>query len=266
MKPESRDLQQHFFDRMGDFGEVFRALEKIPDSLFMIKDADFRYIVMSRALREAIGLSAHQEVVGKTDFDLFPKIVAESYRQNDKLVIEGGRTLVDEVHAGGFVGGIPKWFYSSKYPLTGTDGSVIGLFTTNRRYEQVMGRDDDLNRLLPAIDHMSRHYPDSMTNAELARMCGFSESHFMRLFKERMNLTVRGFLEQVRMFHAIEAIKHSAAGIAEVAVECGFYDHSSFVKRFKVFTGTTPLKYRQAYQSEHRTGAAMALPKVSTLE
>ena len=53
----------------------------------MIKNLDYRYIYMSRALREAINLPPGQEVVGRTDFDLSPKIIAESFRQNDLLVL-----------------------------------------------------------------------------------------------------------------------------------------------------------------------------------
>jgi len=259
VKTASRDIQGGFFAEIGDFCEVLRAMEQSPDSMFMIKNRESRYIFMSRSLKEAIGLTAQQEVVGKTDYDLFPKIVAESYRQNDRLVLEQGQTLINEIHAGGF-GGVTKWFFSSKYPLRNRTGEIIGLFTTNQSYDEVMGSDDDLNRLLPAIDYMSKYYPDKIMIAELARMCGFSESHFMRLFKERMNLTARAFLEQVRMFHAIEAIKHSAVSIAELAVDCGFYDHSSFVKRFKNFTGTTPFYYRREHQGRLRKSRAMALP------
>jgi AraC-like DNA-binding protein len=262
MDTGSRQLQNCFFDRLDDFTEILRAFEYLPDSLFMIKDRSSTYVFMSRCLREAIGLPGGMEVVGKTDFNLFPKIVAESYRQNDRLVLDEGRTLVNEIHAGGFSTGTPKWFFSSKFPLRDRDGAICGLFTTNQRYEEVMGGDDDLNRLLPAIDHMTKAYADKITNAELARMCGFSESHFMRLFKERMSLTPRAFLEQVRMFHAIEAIKHRATSIAGIAIDCGFYDHSSFVKRFKAFTGVTPLLYRRNFQAGHRGETAMALPTV----
>ena len=84
----------------------------------------------------------------------------------------------------------------------------------------------------------------------------------MRIFKQRMNMSTRNFLEQVRMFHAIEAIKHSNQSIAEIAVESGFYDHSSFVKAFKRFTGNTPLRYRKDHQSLLKRERGMAVPQL----
>ena len=266
MNTELRDLQESFFGEMGDFCDILRGFEHLPDSMFMIKDRESRYIYMSRGLREAIGLGfgSSDEVVGRTDFDLFPKIVAQSYRLNDLLVLEHGRTLIDEVHAGSpVVAGLPKWFFSSKFPIRNRSGDIIGLFTTNRPYNEVMGDDDDLNRLLPAINHMSRDYSEKTTVAELASMCGFSESHFMRVFKQRMRMSSQQFLEQVRMFHAIDAIKGSHRSISEIAIDCGFYDHSSFVKRFKRFTGTTPLRYRREQQQSVLKEPAMVLPSTN---
>ena len=253
-------LQTDFFKEMADTTQLLQALEHLPGALFMIKNLDSRYIYMSRALRDAINLPPGQEVVGKTDFDLFPKIVAESFRQNDLLVFKHGRPLVNEVHATGFFAHTPKWTFSSKYPLHDRDGKTIGLITINRPYSEVMGRDSELNRLLPAIEHVFRHYAEPITIGTLAKLCSFSESHFMRIFRQSMKMTAQAFVEQVRMFHAIDTIKHTAHAIARIALDSGFYDHSSFVKRFKLFTGTTPMRYRQDHQATLKANRAIALP------
>ena len=257
---EADTLQKTFFEDLGSVVQILEAMDQTLDSMIMVKNLDSRYLFMSRSLRRAIGMTPHEEVVGKTDFDLFPKIVAEGYRQNDLRVFRKGHPLINEVHAGGFIDGMPKWFFSSKFPLRNRSGEIVGLFTTNLPYEKVMGSDDDLNRLLPAINYISKHYPDKIQNATLARACGFSESHFMRLFKDRIKMTPRAYLEQVRMFHAIEAIKHRNESVAAVAIDCGFYDHSSFVKRFKTYTGTTPLHYRRKFQADHQHERPMTLP------
>lgn len=260
--PATGDLQSDFFREVADAREMLDVLERLPGALFMIKNLESRYIYMSRGLRESIHLRPGQEVVGKTDFDLFPKIVAQNFRENDLQVFRHDRPLVDEVHAAVFFSGAPFWAISSKYPLHDRSGRVIGLITINEPYEKRMGRSEELNRLLPAVDHITRHYAEGITVAGLARLCGFSESHFARIFRQRMKTTVHAFLEQVRMFHAIDAIKHSATPIAEIALDCGFYDPSSFVKRFKRFTGSTPLRYRKDHQGRLKTERAMALPGV----
>lgn len=256
MKP----IQKQFLSEVSDVRQMLDALDRIPGAMFMIKNLESRYIYMSRALQKTIHLPENFEVVGKTDFDLFPTIIAQTYRQNDLQVFKHGKPLINEVHVLGFFTHAMKWAYSSKFPLHNGKGKVIGLITINEEYNDVMGQDAELNRLLPAIEHISKHYAERITIAELGRRCGFSESHFMRVFKERMKITPYAFVEQMRLSHAMDAIQRSAASIAEISLNCGFYDPSSFVKRFKKFTGTTPLRYRREHQARVKDERTMALP------
>jgi len=59
---------------------------------------DYRYVAMSPAIRESIGLAEDDDPAGRTDFDLFPPLIAAGFRENDRRVIERGETLRDEVH------------------------------------------------------------------------------------------------------------------------------------------------------------------------
>lgn len=246
-------LQDEFFQQVGDLRQMLDALDRIPGATFMIKNLDSRYIYMSRVLREAIHLRPGFEVVGRTDFDLFPKIIAQSFRENDLTVFKHGKPLINEVQAVGFFAHAMQWAYSSKFPLRNRKGKVIGLITINQEYNDVMGEDAELNRLLPALKHVLENYAERIAIGKLAKLCGYSESQFTRLFKQRMKVTAHGFVEQVRMHHALDAIKHSARSIAQIALENGFYDHSAFVKRFKKFTGATPLRHRRKHQARPKS-------------
>lgn len=252
-------LQTDFLLQLGDFRQMLDAIERIPGAMFMIKNLDSRYIYMSRALREGIHLRPDFEVVGKTDFDLFPKIIAQNFRQNDLTVFKHGEPLLNEVHATGFFAHPMRWAYSSKFPLRNRTGQIIGLITINELYNDVMGADAALNRLLPAIKHTIESYAERITIGDLAKRCSYSESQFTRLFRQHMKMTAYAFVEQVRMHHAIETLKHSATSIIQIALDCGFYDHSAFVKRFKKFTGTTPLRYRREEQAKLKADRAIAL-------
>lgn len=251
-------VQHPFFTSLDSGLGMLEALDQLPGAMFMIKNLESRYVFMSRALKEAVHLPPEFDVVGKSDFDLFPRIIAESYRQNDLQVFRHNRPLIKEIHATSFFDHPSAWAWSSKFPLHDGRGKVIGLITINEKYNDAAGHDIELNRLLPAIDHVHARYADRITVGGLARRCGFSESHFMRVFKQRMKMTPYVFVEQVRMFHASDALRRTAASVAEIAVTHGFYDPSSFVKRFKRFTGHTPLAYRR--QQQDRTRAALAIP------
>lgn len=95
----------------------------------MIKNLESRYVYMSAGLCREIHWESPDQVIGKTDFELFPKIIAESFRKNDQVVFRSGKFLINEIHATCFYSHAPKWYFSSKYLVWGRDGHVIGLVT-----------------------------------------------------------------------------------------------------------------------------------------
>jgi len=60
--------------------------------LAWIKDDKFRYVYVNRAYRDNIEIKA-KDFIGHTDFDLYEEDIALQYRDNDKLVLEGGKVL-----------------------------------------------------------------------------------------------------------------------------------------------------------------------------
>ncbi len=110
--------------------------------------------------------------------------------------------------------------YSSKWPLRQRDGRIIGLIGINRWYAMDGGgRDGDgPGRLMPAIQRMLRDFGARLPIATLARECGLSTSHFMRLFRQTMQVTPRAFLEKVRLSQATELLCSTAEPIAAIAV------------------------------------------------
>ena len=113
----SESAQRQFLASLADGREMLEALDLLPGAMFMIKNLDSRYVFMSRALKEAVHLAPDFDVVGKSDFDLFPRIIAESYRQNDLQVFEHDRPLIKEIHATRFFDHPSSWAWSSKFPL-----------------------------------------------------------------------------------------------------------------------------------------------------
>lgn len=233
--------------RVRDIAEILGPLGLIPGAMFFVKDIDYRYVVMSDDVRAGIGLAAGDDPLGRTDFDFFPPLIAESYRRNDRQVIEEGRILRDEVHVVVSRAGRSVLAYSSKWPLRQHDGRIIGLIGINRWYAMDGGgRDGDgPGRLMPAIQRMLRDFGGRLPIATLARECGLSTSHFMRLFRRTMQVTPRAFLEKVRISQASELLCSTTEPIAAIAIRCGFYDHSAFVKRFQRHAGVTPFAYRK---------------------
>ncbi len=71
---------------------VDSLLENLPDMIF-VKDArDLKFVRFNRAAENLLGYT-REEMLGKSDFDLFPKIEAEFFTAKDRVVLASRQTL-----------------------------------------------------------------------------------------------------------------------------------------------------------------------------
>lgn len=100
-----------------------RILDSFPYVVYT-KDLQGKYTLINDQFENLSGLS-RESVLGRTDFELFPKAVAENSTANDKIVIETGMPLDIEEFAP--IHGRMQNFKSSKYPLRDENGRIYGI-------------------------------------------------------------------------------------------------------------------------------------------
>ena len=64
--------------------------------------------------------------------------------------------------------------------------------------------------------------------------------------KRYFGLTPRQFIAKTRIAAASRLLREGRQSIAEVALACGFYDHSAFTRAFRAVTGVTPRQFRES--------------------
>lgn len=100
----------------------------------------------------------------------------------------------------------------------------------------VMKSIQSMNQVLKYIDE---HLEETFTIEMLARVAGYSEYHFIRMFKECMNTTVMEYVCKRRLIKASEEILLGAK-IIDIAMKYGWQSHSGFTKAFKKEFGFYP--------------------------
>lgn len=103
---------------------AFNQLIKLTHGHVYVKDEDGHYLYCNEAQAKSLGLQA-EEIIGKTDFDLSEKEVAEKYRQSDIEIMQSGEVKILEEEA--FYNDEHLIFLSTKAPLLGSHGEIIGL-------------------------------------------------------------------------------------------------------------------------------------------
>jgi PAS domain S-box-containing protein len=111
-------------------------LDSVPQRVFW-KDRNSVYLGCNRPFAEDMGFADPDDVVGKTDDDATWKASAELYRRDDREVMRSARARLNYEEPMEFADGRKGWLCTSKIPLRGRDGSVVGLIGT---YEDITER------------------------------------------------------------------------------------------------------------------------------
>ena len=112
-------------EELRDSQALYHSLvENLPQSVFR-KDRDGRFQFVSERFCQGAGRT-FEEIVGKTDADLFPPELAQAYRQDDLRVMETGQPLdQEEKHVG--ADGRESFVQVVKTPLRDATGRIIGV-------------------------------------------------------------------------------------------------------------------------------------------
>lgn len=102
-------------------------------------------------------------------------------------------------------------------------------------------------KLKTALYHVQNSYAQNITIKQAADLCGFSESHFMKLFKELTGMSFTAYLVNYRLELSAKQLLETNQKIIDIATNCGFNNHSYFTRAFQKKYGLTPAKYRQTF-------------------
>jgi two-component system sensor histidine kinase/response regulator len=128
-------------------------IDWVPDFLY-IKDLEGRFVVSNRAHFTVLGADRQEEVVGKTDFDVFPREFAERYFADEREVLRTGLPMVERAEPIVDKQQRKGWVLTTKSPLRDEQGRVTGLIgmgrdiTAQRLAEEALAIERDLVRAL----------------------------------------------------------------------------------------------------------------------
>ncbi|MGF6108838.1 AraC family transcriptional regulator [Pseudomonas sp. ADAK2] len=217
-------------------------LDVIPNAAIFIKDVQARYVMANLALVQRCGM---KQLLGKTSAEVFPAQLGPGYTEQDRRVLEQGLVLEDQLELHLYGSREPGWCLTHKRPLYNRNGEIIGLAGISVDLQSASDTHPAYQRLAAVDEHIRAHFNRRVTLGELTRIAGISVAQLERYCKRVFHLTPRQMIQKVRLEHA-HRLLHTDIPITEVALQCGYTDHSAFTRQFKALTGFTPRQYRQA--------------------
>ncbi len=132
-------------------------IDNLPDGIYA-KDLKGRKTLTNHADVKNIGLGSSDEVLGKTDLELFSEEVADRFMADDDTVLREGKSIINREEFFFDKDGSKRWLQTSKLPLKDDKGNIIGLIgigrdiTEQRLAQEALNEERNLLRTL--IDNL----------------------------------------------------------------------------------------------------------------
>jgi PAS domain S-box-containing protein len=158
-----------------------RSILDASESAIYLKDLEGRFLEVNRRV-EIISGKTREELLGKTDHDVFPAALADGFRENDRQVIATARPIRAEEMIDADNG--PRTFLSLKVPLLDGNGDIRGVcgvstdITDRKRAEEILRQDEQrlreiIERMPVLIDALDDRGNFVMWNDECERVTGY---------------------------------------------------------------------------------------------
>lgn len=116
-------------------------MDSVPDSIYF-KDAKSKFIKANKATVTKMGLNSVDELIGKTDHDLFAKEHADKAKADEVVIIQNGLSILDKIEKEVWPDGKVNWASTTKIPLKDENENIIGTFGITKNITSLKKSED----------------------------------------------------------------------------------------------------------------------------
>ncbi|MCC7431576.1 response regulator [bacterium] len=103
---------------------LLQSILKNSETIILVKNLDGKYLLINKAYEDVIGISK-EKIIGKTDYDFYPKEIADSFHKNDLKVITERKPITVEETLQTKKG--LRTYFTLKIPLFDTAENFYGI-------------------------------------------------------------------------------------------------------------------------------------------
>jgi len=238
------ELQAELFTRLAAPFTAEAVFDSLDDVVFFIKNRRGEYVVVNQTLVARCRKRTKAELVGATVDAVFPTSLGTSFRSQDEHVLATGEAIRDQLELHVYPGGRRGWCLTTKLPLLGSGGRVVGLVGFSRDLQTPNQRNEDFSQIAAAVRQIRLRFDEPLQVRALARDAGLSQYQFERRIRRVFGITAGQLIQKTRIDAALRRLRAGERSIAAIAAACGYADQSAFSRAFRRTLGCSPSDYR----------------------
>lgn len=137
-------------------------------------------------------------------------------------------------------------YYEALYLLT----SYFIIKADDIRLKDQMSPDN--SRVFEIQNYVQANYQKQISLNDLAKKLYLSNAYLSKYIKKRFGLSFLEYVNNIRLFHAVEDLLYTEKKITRIALDNGFPTSASFNKAFKDVYNMTPSAYRTSVRQESK--------------
>jgi diguanylate cyclase (GGDEF)-like protein/PAS domain S-box-containing protein len=103
-------------------------IDRLPDNLW-VKDVDSHFVIANQVTADRIGVEGPQDLIGKTDFELLPKELAQKFYDDEQRIVRTGQPMIDKEE---IAWGLKQAISTTKVPLRNERNEIFGVAGISR--------------------------------------------------------------------------------------------------------------------------------------
>src|SRR5579859_1239185 len=170
VQARTEELQSEVKERMraeealSEERRVLRALiDNVPDFMY-VKDADCRFLLANLAVARQMGANTPEELLGKSDFDFYPRDLATTFYEDEQKVIRSGQAVVNREEKGVDSHGNESEIMTTQVPLRDKNGRVTGLVGIGHDITHLKKVQEEMKMAREAAEAASRAKSEFLAN------------------------------------------------------------------------------------------------------
>ncbi|MDP4625646.1 MAG: AraC family transcriptional regulator [Akkermansiaceae bacterium] len=218
----------------------------LPDVLCWVKDAELRTVWVNPTVAYYVNMR-EEDIIGKTDMEIYPEELAINFEKDDRYVIRTGEGIVGKTELLVNRFGTVEWRKITKLPVLGKNGKVIGTTGISVPFDNAEeSLPDEYQAFSRIIEFARENLHKRIGVSDLAAFAGMSESTLNRRFRVILQYNPQQLLAQLRVAKACQLLQESVLNVSEIAERCGYDSPAAFARAFKKVKHTTPRGFRAA--------------------